>query len=287
MTDALRAQLEGLSSVVSEEVKDSDNDEWAELGIAPEKTLAQQQQPLLDQAERARSSEERDNIYFKLANLALVKGDPTARDFVSKIADTEFRKRVQTWVDWGLARHAIKQKKADAALKFARSGELPHIHRVWVLTQAAELIFSYDPERAVTVVDEAAAEARRVDASDDRTRGLLAVAHALMVVDPARVWDALFEVVKAANSAEKFTGEDGELELTVGNSQQIRTTSDPIPEFNLKETFGPLAGKNFDRAVQLVHGFERDAPRANATIIVCRAILNERSTISGRTPDPK
>ena len=287
LTDAVRAQFEGLNSAVSDEVKDPDNDEWADLGITPEKTLAQQQQPFLDQVDRVRSSEERDNIYFKLANLALSKGDQTARDFVSKIADTEFRKRAQTWVDWGLAVWAIKQKKPDAALKFARADELSHIHRAWILTQSAELIFPADPERAVMLVDEATAEARRVDASDDRARGLLAVAHALLVVDPTRVWDALFEVVKAANQSEKFTGEYGSLDLTAGNSQEIRTTSEPVPEFNLKETLGPLARKNFDRAVQVVHGFERDAPRANATIIICRAILNERSTISGRTSDPK
>ena len=287
LTDAVRAQLEGLSSVVDDDVKDPDNDQWADLGIGPEKTLAQQQQPFLDQVERARSSEERDGIYFKLASLALSKGDQTARDYVSKIADTEVRKRAQTWIDWGLAVHAIKQKKADAALKFARSDSLPHIHRAWILTQSAELMVSVDAEKAVMLADEAAAEARRVDASDDRARGLLAVAHALMVVDPTRVWDALFEVVKAANSSENFTGEDGSLQLSAGNTQDIRTTMEPIPEFNLKETLGPLAVKNFDRVVQLVHGFERDAPRATATIIICRAILNERSTISGRPSDPK
>ena len=137
------------------------------------------------------------------------------------------------------------------------------------------------------LVDEAAAEARRVDASDDRTRGLLAVAHALMVVDPTRVWDALFDVVKAANSSDNFSGEDGSLQLSAGNKQQIWTTNDAVPEFNLKATLSPLAIQNFDRAVQLAHGFERDAPRANATIIICRTILNEKTRTSGSTSQTK
>lgn len=46
-------------------------------------------------------------------------------------------------------------------------------------------------------------------------RALIAVANAIKVVDRSRVWDATFDAVKAANSADGFSGEDGELVFPV------------------------------------------------------------------------
>ena len=216
--------------------------------------------------------------------VSLSKDDDAARDYVGKISDSDFRKQAQAWVDWALATAAINKRKPDAALKLARTDELSHIQRVWILTQCAKLIVPTDPERAMTIVAEATAEARRIDGSDDRARGLLAVADALMIVDQTRVWEALFEVVKAANSADDFTGEGGSLPLTVAGKREINARFDDIPEFDLNGILTELTKKDFDRAVQLAHGFQRDAPRANATITICRTVLNEKPTTSAPTP---
>jgi hypothetical protein len=285
LVDAMRAQFEALNSLVSNKVREAYN-EWAERGITPEKTLAEQQQGLLDQVERAKTSKERDAIYFRLASVALSKDDQKARDFVSKISDGEFRKQAQSWIDWGLAVSAVKKKKVDTALDLARTVELSHIQRLWILTQCATLLFPVDPERASSLIDQAAAESRRVESRDERPGALLAIANALMLVEPARVWEALFEVVKAANSSESFTGGDGYLRLSINAKDQfINRRVDHIPEFEIKRIFSELAEKDFDRAVQLAHGFQREAPRANATIAICRAVLNEKSTTSTGTPD--
>ncbi len=284
LTDAVRTELQTLTTLVSESVRDADK-EWSERGITPEKTAAEQEQPLLDQVERVNSSDERDAIYFKLACLAVSRDDPNARDYVDKIAFTELRKQARRWVDWALTERAVRQKKVDAALELVRTADLSHIQRVWILTQSAKLIVSKDRERAVALVDEATAAARRSDSSEDRARGLLAVANALLIVQPARVGETLFEAVKAANSAESFTGEDATLPLTINTTQQIMKTVHHIPEFDIEPTFSELAKKNFDRAVQLAHGFEREAARTNATIAICRPILNAKSTTSGNTRD--
>lgn len=64
------------------------------------------------------------------------------------------------------------------------------------------------------LVNEAVLEVRRIDVSDPSLpMGLFAVANVLNSIDPARAWDATFDAVKAANSAEGSTGEDGELVL--------------------------------------------------------------------------
>src|SRR2546429_81869 len=98
----MRGQLEALNSLVSSEVSQGEN-EWLKKGISPEKSQPDQQKLLLDQIEHAKSSDERDDLFLKLALLALSQDDPKASDYASRIDASEFRKRAQSWVDWGLA----------------------------------------------------------------------------------------------------------------------------------------------------------------------------------------
>jgi hypothetical protein len=85
-------------------------------------------------------------------------------------------------------------------------------------------------------------EARRIDVSDpSRPQALIAVANALKVVDVPRVWDATFDAVKAANSAEGFTGEDGLMVLKFQSKGSSSVHTNDIPEFVLEGIFGQLA----------------------------------------------
>jgi hypothetical protein len=152
------------------------------------------------------------------------------------------------------------------------------------LTQAAKLFAKADRSRALSLLDTAAAEARRIDGGElDRPRGLFAVANALRVVEPARVSEAIFEAVKAANSTDGFTGEGGMVLQTINSKRQIRVNPQNVPEFDIEEVFGALANDDYERAVQLARGFQAEAPRANATIAIARSVLNEKSA---RVPAP-
>jgi hypothetical protein len=286
ITAAMRGQFESLNTLVSDGVRQSEN-EWVQKGISPEKQLlADQENSLLDQIERAKTSDERDDLYFKLALLALSKDDLKARDYVSKIDESGFRKQAQSWVDWGLAVRAIEKKKIEAALELARSVELTHIQRVWILTQAAKLLAKTEHDKALSLLDDATSEARHIEGVDlDRPRGLLAIANALKLIEPSRVWEAVLDAVKAANSTEGFTGEDGVLTLHVNSKSQIMNRTDGVPDFDIEGIFGKLANSDYDRAVQLARGFQGEAPRTNATIAIARAVLNEKSA-PVPTPQP-
>ena len=273
---AIRRQFETLSSLISDDAPQREND-WTQKGLTPEKVLADQEQPLLDQIEHAKTSGERDELYLKLALLALSKDDMRARDYVSKIEESWFRKQAQAWVDPCLAISAIAKKKTEFALEMARIGELTHIQRVWILTQAAKLLAKTDRDKALSLVDDAATEARRIEEVDlDRPRGLLAVANALTLVEPSRAWDAVFDAVKAANSTEGFTGEDGVLALEINGKSHLSYRKDGVPDFDLEGIFSKLANDDYDRAVQLTRGFQGEAPRANATIAIAWSVLNEK-----------
>jgi hypothetical protein len=285
----MRVQVESLSALVSDSVRQSDN-EWIQKGISPEKQLqADQEKALLDRIERAKTGDERDELYFQLALLALSKDDLKAREHVSKIDESGFRKRAQAWVDAYLAINAIKQKKTERALELARSGELTQIQRVWLLTQVAKLVAKTDRDKALSLLDDATTEARRIEGSDlDRPRGLLSIANALILIEPSRAWDAVFDAVKAANATEGFTGEDGMMRMRINSKSRISSKTESVADFDVGGIFGMLANSDDDRAIQLARGFQAEAPRANATIAIARAMLDEKTTpLPKPRPDTK
>jgi hypothetical protein len=104
----------------------------------------------------------------------------------------------------------------------------------------------------------------------------MGVASAFLTLDRRKAWDAASEATKAANSAESFTGEDGILRvslLTKGMAS-IRTSS--ARDFDVAPLFTDLAGEDYGRTVELARLFEREAPRASATIAIAKAVLEEK-----------
>lgn len=273
MAESLRAHLNALNATVSDETRNR-NDEWLGRGIRPEKPAEEKEQALLDRIDRAKTSAERDQLYVELAFQLAGRGDMRARDFVSKIDDSEIRKGLQAYIDPSLAIYAVGKKLTDQALELVQKGELNHLQKVWVLTQTAKNLATTDKEKAVELVEMASNEARRIDVSDpSRPQALIAVANALKVVDAPRVWDATFDAVKAANSAEGFTGEDGLMVLNFQSKGSSSVHTNDVPEFDLEKIFGQLANMDYERAVELARGFQGEGPRAVATIAIARAVL--------------
>jgi hypothetical protein len=282
MVESLRAHLNTLNAVVSEETRGRDDD-WLNKGVRPEKPAAEREQSLLDRIERAKTAAERDSLYLELAQMVANRGDLKARDYVGKIEDLETRKQAQAYFDASLAIYSVQKKLTDQALELVQKGELTHLQKTWVLTQIAKLLAPSDKEKAAELVEAAAAEARRIEVSDaSRPQALIAVANALKVIDPPRAWDATFEAVKAGNSAEGFTGEDGEMVLKFQSKEQSSVYTNDIPEFDLEGIFRELADQDYERAVELARGFEGEGPRAVATIAIARAILEPKKQATAK-----
>ena len=284
MTDALRARFETLGAMVRDSVRQRNPNPTED---SPSETQsADREQAILDKIDRAKTSDERDRLYFHLAEEAMRKDDLSARDFVGKIEDGEFRKQAQAYIDATLATHLIQRKKIELALELVQKGELTHIQRVWLLTQLAKLLAKTDRDKSLSLLEDAVPEARRIEGLDpDRPRALLAIANALRLIEPSRTWDSVFEAVKAANSADGFTGEDGNLNI-VFQTKGFSSASDmQEPDFDIKGIFGLLAKDDYDRAVELARGFQGEAPRAAAVIAIARSVLNEKSA-PVPTPQP-
>jgi hypothetical protein len=273
--ELMRGQLAGLSGSVREETRNRD-DEMMRRGIRDEQPAADNEQSLLDQIARAKTSDQRDQLYIELIMRTLERGDLRARDFVDKVEDSDLRKQLKPFVDMSLTIYFIDKKKSDDALKLA-NGELTHFQRVWALTQVALQLSETDRDKALTLLGNALDEARRIDTSDaDRPRALIGVANALFAMDRTRAWELVGEAVSAANSSGGFSGEDSRLSLqlrTPGiNSMRVNSTEN----FDLPAIFRTLTKDDYHRAAGLARTFEADSPRATALISVAQALLSDK-----------
>lgn len=276
MTEAMRAQMEALGSTLPENARERDDDTMRE-GIRPRQTNEDREKALLDQIDHAKTSAERDGLYIQLARIRSENGDLRARDYVDKIDDSDLRKSVRAYVDATMTLRAVDKKDVDRILELVRTGDLTRLQKVWALSQAAKLLAKTDHDKSLAVIEEAAAEARRIEGSDtDRPRALLAVANALLTSDRSKSWDATYDAVKAANSAEGFTGEDGLLRISLQTKTIATIRSSTVSDFDVSGIFTELARDDYNRTVELARGFEKEAPRASAVIAIARAVLEDK-----------
>ena len=276
MAEAMRTQMQALANAIPEGARDRDDDTVRE-GIRPPEKSADREKALLDRIDRAKTSGERDALYLQLARMLADNGEMRARDFVDKIEDSDLRQRTRAYVDATMTLRAIDKKDTDQVLELVRTGELTHLQKSWALTQVAKLLAKTDHEKSLTAIEDATAEARRIDASDpDRPRALMALANALVLVDRSKSWDAVYEAIKAANSAEGFTGEDGVLRIALQTKSMASVRASSAQDFDVSGIFGELAKEDYNRTVDLARGFEREAPRASAVIAIARSVLDEK-----------
>lgn len=281
LTAGLRAQQEAVTAMVPENQRLT-QDETTREDTSPQQRIQNMEQSTLDRIDRARTSGERDQLFMQLAISRSGSGDPKAREYADKIEDSELRQSVRAYIDASLAWSAIEKKDAERALEIVRTGELTRLLKVWTMTSAARLLMTPksgkpDRERALQILDDALAEARRMDGPDpDRPRAFVAVTNAMLMISPPRGWDSMNDAVKAANSAPDFSGEDGEVSFRIITKGSRAIHQHQTSDFNLVGVFQKLANADFDRAVELARVFEREAPRANAVMAIALTVVNEK-----------
>jgi hypothetical protein len=273
MSAALNARAASLRPDVPERLLAAE----AEGGFSLSKPDRPQQgdgvQAALERAEHTTGVAERDDIYAATAVNAAWQGDPRAQEIVEKISDADLLRRVRSFTDFAFVQSALKKKDAEGALARARKADLTPLQRAWALERAADLAKT-DRAGATALLDEAVASARRI-ADDDpgRAQALVAVATRYEKLDRARAWELMGEVVKAANTAPAFTGEDGEMSVRFKSRRGGWMTSFDVEEFNLAGVLSALAAEDMNRAVQLADGFSNEAAHTSAVLAVARSVL--------------
>jgi len=273
---ALRAQLTALTGG---SLKDPNNNESPLLtqGIEPEGNAGDVLERLQDQLDHSKIPRERDEICAAAAMTLALQGDVRARDVADKIDDSDRRTQTRQFVDFEFVQRAIRKKEAAEATRLARTGQLTHTQRAWAYTQAARLLLDSQSERASQLLVEATEEVGRIDGNvPDRAVLLVGVAKQFLAADRVRAWETMGDAVKAANLAEDFTGENV-LHFAVVTRSGVRIIGIGGEDFGLSGVFQSLAKDELDRATDLAKRFQKDAPRATATLAIARAILEKQA----------
>lgn len=278
LTPALNACATSLQPDVPERLRATEAEGGFSLSKSDRPPQSDGVQAALERAERTHGVSERDDIYASTAVNAAWQGDPRAQEIVEKIYDAELLRRVRSFTDFAFVQHALKKKDEESALERVRKADLTPLQRAWALESAADLLAKTDRARAAALLDEALNEARRVTDDDPgRAQALVAVATRYEQVDRARAWELMGEVVKAANSAPSFTGEDGEMTVRFKSRRGGWMTSFDVEEFNLEGVLSALATEDMDRAIQLADGFSNEAAHTSAVLAVARSVLVKKS----------
>ena len=285
----LRAQASALAPDAPESIRDNQNIELTR-GLVPADEMRDEGPEAIERGDRASDPAERDFNYARAAVDAAHKGDAGALAMLDKIQDAEMRKSAHAYVDFILVGNLIRKNELQEALRLARAGELDSIHRVWALTEIAGVMKKTDAKNAAEVLDEAAAEARRIGGGDpNRARALFGVATRMYEVDRNRGWELAGEAVKAANSAEGFTGADAQIVSHFKMHDGEVTSNSNVESFDVNQIFGNLAGDDLYRSIELAKSFTAEAPRATATLSIVRAVLDKkrRPAVRSRESDEK
>lgn len=276
LAPGLRTQMTALASYVPPTFQQGEN-RAVSIGIQPDDTESDPYQRMQERLDRATRADDRDAIYADYAVALIESGDPRGKDLVDKIENSELRKSVKAYTDFALADAAVQKKDVAEITRLVKNGELTSIQKVWALTSAAKIVAASERSRAAELLEQAAAEARRIGGSDpERAKALTAVAVGFGEIDQVRAWEILGEVVKAANSAEGFTGEDSRVTSRLQTKFMVVMNDANAPDFDLLAIFRHLARADLLRAVQIAKTFTGEAPRAVATLAIARSVLEKR-----------
>ena len=275
---ALRAKQASLAPDAPDAIRGQNNNALTR-GLAPEDPNRDRVGETLSRLDGAKTAEQRDAVYVDAVLDAVRQKDPRLEELLSKIEDADVRQRLRAYIDMEAARDAVNEKNVTEALRLARGNTLTSIQRAWVLTEVARLISKKEPGRAVELLDEALTEAKeRIDAgSKERASALVAIATQLYDLDRPRTWEVMLEVVKAANSAKEYTGEDGRIGTRFQTKNMSMASSSSAQSFDLNDIFAKLAREELQRAADLARSFEGEAPRAFATLAVARSVLDAKA----------
>jgi hypothetical protein len=276
---ALRGKQASLSPDAPDGLRQPGANNALSRGLVPEDPNRDRVAETLGRLDRAKTADDRDAVYVDAVFDAMRQKDPRLEEFLSKIEDVETRQKLRAYIDMEAARAAINERQVTEALRIARGNSLTSIQRAWVLTEAARLLAKEEPGRAVELLDEALTETKeRIDpASRERVSAFVAIATQLYELDRARTWEVMLEVVKAANAAKEYTGEDGRISTRFQTKNMTMASSSSAQSFDLTDIFMKLAREELQRAADLARTFEGEAPRAFATLAVARAVLDVKA----------
>jgi hypothetical protein len=207
-----------------------------------------------------------------------------ARRAAAEIEDERRRQSALTFIQVHQIKdilHAYEDPKEDdyeEVAKFVRGASVPPFAKAWGLAQVAVIAARKRDARATQTVSELIDEAESHAARSPQGRPERVAAYGVVTIlasrlSAARAWELLHEMVKAANSADDFTGDEASLDLSP-DADSVAASDDFKIEaevFRLDEIFATMARLDFDKALAEARALSGDVPQALATIAVAKS----------------
>ena len=268
----LRSQLTTLANEPSNKTIRDDH-MLLDLGLRQE-TTSEQLDKLQDRLDRAGTSRERDAILAEVALALAGQNDTRAQDLADRIDDSARRAQVREYVDLVFIQLAVRKKDGMEVVRLARTGQLNHAQRAWAYTQAGRLLMDTKRQNALEFLEQAAAEARRMESQNsDRASLLIGVARQFATADVVRAWEIMGEVVKVANSEPDFNGEPAQLTFPLLTKSGMSITSIGGEEFGVAGVLRLLTKQDLYQSLSLAKSFTNEAAKAAAVLAVGRSAL--------------
>ncbi len=284
LLDEWRALALRLSTAVADKTRQS-LETQAQRDSAPQEKQAPRNpqedlQNALTRAEQATDPSQRDTLYARAAQVANDAGETErALEIAGKINDLPLRIKLKSWINYGAADRASRDKKWDDARRYALEVEATE-ERAYLLFQiATALLKEKDTPRASAMLEEAYQQATAAENSPRKVKALLGIANVFAASDFVRGFEVAEAAVKAANQLQRdktgLAPDDTALTrvLEIGGSTMTNTNN--VEGFDLGRTLANLAKHDLERALSLLRGLDHLALRYTATVTVAESLLKQ------------
>lgn len=229
---------------------------------------------LLERANSTSDLGERDGLYqqaaFEAADLS------QALSIAEKISDYDFKHGVLGWLHFNAATKAIEESRFDDARRHAL--EVPALdQRAYLFFQIAGAAWKQkDRVRAIELLEEAARQAGSADASNEKLRAQLGIAHLYASIDSVRSFEILGDALKTAVKVSDYSTDQARLLRTLQSRGMNMTSVSTVEGFDIGKTLGVFAKLDFERALGLAQSMENRALRCE-TVMAVAATLFEKT----------
>lgn len=284
----LRARESALASEMETSRRDMLASHFDLQRVTPEGTGGDPLRVSFEQLARAQSDAERDRIRLSIVRTAARNRLwDRARRAAGEIENADARRAALSFISVSqisdLARTFADDEENDyeSIIKFLNGADVPPLASAWGYAEAALIAARREDKRpALPLLDEAERYAARVEMrSRQRVAAYAIVGGAAARLDRERAWTLLYEVVKAANAVEDFTGDEFSLDIMATETSRadapdsFSVTSDA---FRFDKIFATMAQLDLLKTLSDARSLEGDVPQAFAYIAIARAVLDKK-----------
>jgi hypothetical protein len=228
---------------------------------------------LIEKAEKARTDEEADALYFE-AGLLLADQKNFARslDVIGRAKNANKKEVVQTYVFRRQAEDLIKKAELFEASKVIKKIKDPEYIAELAL-MFAKAVNKQDKWLGISILEDAKNYFEANASAPEHSRAYLWLASAFANFEDARAFELMYSAVKSANKSRELDDVRSETKFVNlgGNSNRVVLTGGVQGDFRIG--FARLARKDFNQAISIAQSFENQLFRSLAVIASAEAIL--------------